>query len=200
MSLKDQLEADHAEIDQLLDQTLASLAIGECVDVYQKLDLFWARLAMHIRAEHRTLFPVIRTISQTSQDPANKEALSGISDLLDELRRDHDFFMHELARAIKAMRLTFYFGNEMETLAVIREFLGQIKERLEIHNRIEEARIYTLATGAFLPPAELRNFRSPSKRSLVIIHTVFARAGAFHPRLRRTVPDTSKHIRVSAEF
>jgi len=102
---------------------------------------------MHIRAEHRCLFPAIRTI------PKGPE---GILEMFDELRNDHEFFMTELARAIEAMRLTFSFGNEAETIAIVRVILVQVKERLKIHNRIEEDRIYPLVNDGSLELAAVR--------------------------------------------
>jgi hypothetical protein len=54
------LASDHDELDELLDKLFASFdASGSVEQIYQKLDLFWARLAVHIRAEHLHLFPLI---------------------------------------------------------------------------------------------------------------------------------------------
>ena len=89
------LSDDHREVDLLLADALENLRLGNGLEAFQALDLFWARLAMHIRAEHLHLFPaVLNTSHPDSEVPQTLEAL----------RRDHDFFMHELADAIKAMR------------------------------------------------------------------------------------------------
>jgi hypothetical protein len=72
--------------------------------------------------------------------------------MLDELRRDHDLFMTQLARAIKALRLTFDFGNCTETLTFVRELIEEVRGRLALHNHNEETRLYPLASATNLPP------------------------------------------------
>ena len=138
------LENDHAELDDLVAQTFAALDAADAAKIFENLDFFWARLGMHIRAEHLRLFPAVREIAARSQE------LAAIPKILDQLREDHDFFMTELARAIKAMRLVFSFGNETETFAVVRSILEAVVERLKEHNDIEEEQIYTLTTDEFL--------------------------------------------------
>lgn len=140
------LESDHAELDHLLEAARAAVAAKDKDKAYQTLDYFWARLAMHIRAEHQRLFPAIRDAENTPVE---------ILEILELLRHDHDFFMRELARAIKAMRLVFYFGNDDETFEIVRDLLEAVAGRLADHNRIEEERIYTLANPEFLPPGEV---------------------------------------------
>lgn len=139
------LEADHAELDDLRLDTMAAIERADVVRTFEHLDLFWARLAMHIRAEHRWLFPAVRSVAERS--PAE---LDQIPEILETLRHDHDFFMRDLARAVRALRLVFHFGNEEETLVVVRELLESVSSRLDVHNRLEEESIYILTTGKFL--------------------------------------------------
>ena len=139
------LEADHSELDVLLERVFAAVDAADAEATFRHLDFFWARLAMHIRAEHVRLFPAVRGIAEGAGDD-----LGDIPAILDELRHDHDFFMRELARAIKAMRLVFYFGNADETFVTVRRILVDIKARLEAHNRIEEERVYRLADDSRL--------------------------------------------------
>ncbi len=127
---------------------MAAINQADVVRTFEHLDLFWARLAMHIRAEHRWLFPAVRDAAEGS--PAE---FGHIPEILETLRHDHDFFMRDLARGVKAMRLVFYFGNDEETLVVVRELLDGVTVRLKDHNRLEEESIYTLATREFLDPA-----------------------------------------------
>jgi iron-sulfur cluster repair protein YtfE (RIC family) len=140
VSAGDILEADHRELDQLLAELVDQLAadLPDLVAVYHKLDLFWARLAVHIRAEHLVLFPAV--VAAASEN--NHERLVAI---IGDLRHDHDFFIKELARAIKALRLVPDFGNEAETFVIIRELLDGVSNRLVPHNAIEEKGIYPLA-------------------------------------------------------
>lgn len=142
--IHERLENDHAELDDLVARTFTALDDADAARIFENLDYFWARLGMHIRAEHLRLFPAVREIASRSQE------LAAIPKILDRLREDHDFFMTELARAIKAMRLVFSFGNEAETFVVVRGILEAVVERLTEHNDIEEEQIYTLMSDEFL--------------------------------------------------
>lgn len=136
----DILEADHRELDQLLAGLLDELGrdVPDPVTAYHRLDLFWARLAVHIRAEHLVLFPSL--LAATNEK--NRERLTAV---LAELRHDHDFFMKELARAVKALRLVPDFGNEAETFVIIRGLVEAVATRLASHNETEEKTVYPLA-------------------------------------------------------
>ena len=155
------LESDHAELDKLLLKTMAAIDSSDAPETFKNLDFFWARLAVHIRAEHLRLFPAARKIAENG-----REDIGDVPRLLEDLQHDHDFFMRNLARAIKAMRLVFDFGNETETFEIVRGLLGEIKERLVVHNRIEEERIYPLANEALLGPDELGTLSRSVKKEL----------------------------------
>ena len=148
-SILDILERDHQELDLLLAETESALAAEDRDAMFRSLDLFWARLAMHIRAEHVRLFPALR------EADVGEDYRARLLELLAELRHDHDFFMVEMARAIKAARLMFYFGNEDETFANIREILDRVKQRLAAHNVTEEKEVYPLASEPFLSVNQL---------------------------------------------
>ena len=83
---------DHHSVDEVLKQLLTALDNKDVQTSYAKLDLLWARLAVHIRAEHLHLFPAVTKHS------------SEAGAIVKELRTDHDFFMKELARAIGILR------------------------------------------------------------------------------------------------
>jgi iron-sulfur cluster repair protein YtfE (RIC family) len=137
------LESDHRELDELMDEAFSAIRSADKDLAYSRLDLFWARLAMHIRAEHVRLFPALRHVAERSGRADTLE-------LLTEMRHDHDFFMRELARAIKAMRLVFHFGNEAETFETVTGILVAVRDRLALHNRIEEEKIYPLVNPGIL--------------------------------------------------
>ena len=146
------MEADHVELDGLLAELIIELNSDrrDVVSTYQRLDLFWARLAVHIRAEHLVVFPAVKDIAKViSKGPCD------IAAILQELRSDHDFLIKELARAVKAMRLVPDFGNESETFEIVRDLVSQVKRRLERHNQIEEEMIYPLAAEADTEHAQL---------------------------------------------
>lgn len=140
---------DHVELDGMLGQLIEALGEGDAERAFARLDLFWARLAMHIRAEHLHLFPSI--ISAVDGPDAEGKAEPSLAEearsTIALLRDDHDFFMDELATAVKAMReLRAASGGERRTgeLQRIREAILSLKNRLELHNRLEEERIYPL--------------------------------------------------------
>jgi len=152
MTVGELMEADHVELDGLLAELIDAINSDQpdVVPTYRKLDLFWARLAVHIRAEHLVVFPAVIEIAKViRKEPRDVAAI------LQELRDDHDFFIKELARAVKAMRLVPDFGNESETFEIVRDLVSQVRQRLERHNQIEEEMIYPLAAEADAERAQL---------------------------------------------
>src|SRR5262245_11493342 len=102
------LSDDHHAVSEVLEQLLTALDNKDVQTSHAKLDLLWARLAVHIRAEHLHLFPTV--ISRLSEAQA----------IVEELRTDHDFFMRELARAIGILR-------EKSKLAVVNDIVREIE-------------------------------------------------------------------------
>lgn len=143
------LADDHSALDKLLKQLQAALDNGEVATIYTALDLFWAKLAVHIRAEHLHLFPeVLNGITRTSiEQPTLAEARRAV----EGLRADHDFFMHELANAIARIRDLLNNSEAAvidEGLNVLRHTILQIEQKLATHNQIEESQIYHWTTIA----------------------------------------------------
>lgn len=144
-SVESLLEDDHASVGQLLSELDAELAKPNIARAFELLDLFWARLAVHIRAENLHLFPALANAAPSlftgkGRVPTSEEAKT----LLARLRSDHNFFMKELAQTIKAMREIA--GNQsarLEEIQGLRRRLTIIKNRLEAHNRLEQERVYT---------------------------------------------------------
>ena len=58
-SVESLLEDDHAALGELLAELDSELAKPNFVRGFELLDLFWARLAVHIRAENLHLFPAL---------------------------------------------------------------------------------------------------------------------------------------------
>ena len=136
MSAESILHHDHKELEDLLEQVKKALFVDNN-QVFSKLDRFWARLAMHIRAEHLHLFPALQNvIEQTSET----------GELIESLREDHNFFMHELAIAIKTMRS---ITVETEAIESVRKIISLVAARLERHNDFEESEIYPLVSLLF---------------------------------------------------
>lgn len=146
------LADDHAKLDALLNDVFAALDASDAQRAFQKLDSFWARLAMHIRAEHLHLFPaILGAIEQRKQATENRSLPSSqaAQTAINELREDHDFFMRELSGAVKQMRgLHENRQTEVEIAARIssvRETVAAVSRRLETHNEREESEIYEWA-------------------------------------------------------
>src|SRR5215208_3407708 len=98
------LAHDHAQLDALMKQLQRALKAGDLEAGYTTLDLFWARLAVHIRAEHLHLFPrVLSRLSKLANQTVGPSP-SLAQSIVAELRADHDFFMHKLAEAIGTLR------------------------------------------------------------------------------------------------
>jgi hypothetical protein len=145
------LEDDHALLGQLLTELDAELSKPNIARAFELLDLFWARLAVHIRAENLHLFPALANAPASlftgrGPLPASEE----VHKVLALLRCDHDFFMKELAREIKAMReIAGSPEAHLEELEVLRQRLANVRERLEAHNLLEEKQAYVWPSMLF---------------------------------------------------
>jgi hemerythrin superfamily protein len=140
------LANDHADLGKLLAEVYAALDAGDIGRSHERLDLFWARLAMHIRAEHLHLFPaILHALSLRSDE--DKLAQTELQDAIKELHRDHDFFMRELVLAIASMRKVMNTKEQIDPQKVeqIRATLFAVEQRLAAHNRLEEDQIYGCA-------------------------------------------------------
>jgi len=156
------LADDHLALDQLLGLLKSALHAGNVEVGHTRLDLFWARLAVHIRAEHLQLFPaVIDRLTQTASARTLAPTLSEARSIIKNLRADHDFFMHELAKSIGILRtlsheadVTIDKGTNLVGNAVI-----EIEKRLIVHNELEENQIYAWVANIFTEQeqAELTN-------------------------------------------
>ena len=128
------LTRDHTQLDQLLDDLIRSLTQEDGPEILGRLDWFWARLAMHIRAEHLHLFPqILAAVENEPQQTKLREAIA-------KLRDDHDFFMKSLARAVKLTRASL----DHETPVEVRDLILTVRQRLAGHNELEEAGVYGL--------------------------------------------------------
>lgn len=138
------LSDDHEAVGEVLKQLLAALENKDVPASYKTLDLFWARLAVHIRAEHLHLFPAI----------ASK--YSEAESVIENLRDDHDFFMRELAQAIAVLReLPPAPDTSAASLTSLLESVRRVEKRLAAHNELEENKIYHLAGTILTEPEQL---------------------------------------------
>jgi trans-aconitate methyltransferase len=147
-----QLIDDHVQLDELLRQLQLALAAGEIADSHQRLDLFWARLAVHIRAEHLHLFPtVLGSLGSGAVADAVVPTVLEAESVVARLQNDHDFFMSELGGAVKASRSLPAVSDpavRKDELNEIREVVSRVARRLQMHNQMEERQIYCWASMA----------------------------------------------------
>ena len=143
------LAHDHEAIDEVLQELKAALETGDVEASHAKLDLFWARLGVHIRAEHLHLFPTIVTGAQEkTPDDSSELVLMAAEAAIDELREDHSFFMRELADGIQTVRTLGKFSDrriDLEGLKKVQSAVLEIEKRLVRHNALEENKVYRWA-------------------------------------------------------
>jgi hemerythrin superfamily protein len=138
---RQRLSDDHHVVGEVLTQLLTALDNNDVQTSYSKLDLLWARLAVHIRAEHLHLFPAVTKHVREAQA------------IVEDLRTDHDFFMRELARAIAILRERPTASDEAK-LALVRNAVLEIEKRLIAHNEIEESQIYHWSSTILTEPEQ----------------------------------------------
>jgi len=146
---RQQLSDDHRAVDEVLTQLLA-LDNKDVEASYSKLDLLWARLAVHIRAEHLHLFPTV--INRLATDSSEAQSV------VDDLRADHDFFMRELARAVAILRELpprLDSPDAQAKWSSVVDIVASVKTRLESHNEIEENQVYRWTDTILTKPEQI---------------------------------------------
>ena len=137
---------DHSEVGDLIREVLAALDGRENAHIFARLDLLWARLAVHIRAEHLCLFPSILGApgNHSNHSSINTPSAVDMREAVERLRADHDFFMVELAKAVNAARELVKEKNapRAEQLSEIKQRVLAVSARLQEHNRLEEEQVY----------------------------------------------------------
>ena len=78
--------------------------------------------------------------------------------MIETLRADHDFFMHELARAIAILRELKKTSKTPidQELSIVRSIVGEVERRLSNHNLIEEAQIYLWSSTLLTDPEQFK--------------------------------------------
>ena len=136
LTVENILVSDHEHLDQLLAEALPAFDRGDMGQAFFSVDLLWARLAMHIRAEHLHVFPaLLGTLRPSGDNP--------IVQLIADLRNDHNFFMRELADIIKSLRKSN--DQDKNSMRQVKNRLVTVAVRLTVHNELEEKTIYPAA-------------------------------------------------------
>lgn len=179
-SVHEFLADDHREIDHLLDNLEELFDSGDPPAILYALDLFWARLAMHIRAEHLHIFPHLIEAS-AALDVVNASATLRV---LAGLRDDHNFFMRELVAGIQLLRciVAAEESGGQPDLAGLRERIGRVHRKLAEHNETEESAIYPL----------VRKLLANAERSLLL--NVERELSELPPRFSKTAGGSRQNI------
>lgn len=127
MDAEARLAGDHRALDALLAEGFEALGAEDAARAHRALDRLWMRLAVHIRAEHKALFPAVLAARPDLAAP------------LARLRADHDVFMETLARLLPRLKAP------APDFVALRTGLGDLEARLADHNALEEAAIYPAA-------------------------------------------------------
>jgi hypothetical protein len=163
------LEHDHEQLSELLRDLKVGLQLQDHSHTFALLDLFWARLAVHIRAENLCLFPAILNAPAESFRNEGVPPIEEARATIDSLRSDHNFFMDELARAVKTFREILAIPQSAqrvtEQLETIRERVDAVARRLESHNVLEEDQVYKWP-GIILTTSDLEHLRASLRREL----------------------------------
>lgn len=167
--MSDILAQDHDEVDALFGELSNAFERGVAREVFEKLDNLWARLAIHIRAEHLHLFPALIAATAAKRDRVEEGAPSAekVRVVVERLREDHDFFMRELASAVGDARESADRDDTLdrERLTRIRDKVSAVALRLAEHNRLEEREVY-LWPESLLGRDELDALRATMRREL----------------------------------
>lgn len=158
------LVRDHAEVGDLFGELWPAFENGGAQAVFEKLDYLWARLAVHIRAEHLHLFPALLAASAGRGGAPTQEEMR---EVIERLREDHDFFMRELAAAVNDSRelASQAGGPERERLTRVESRARAVAARLDEHNRVEEEHVYRWPEP-LLPEAQLELLRAAMRREI----------------------------------
>jgi hypothetical protein len=155
------LEHDHEELGGILRDLFAAIDMSDAEKSFRQLDLFWARLGVHIRAEHLCLFPALlfELNSGRKRRGGNAPSLDEARQAIAHLRADHSFFMRELASSTKQMRdLCAMPGGQSAAniLQDVRRRVAAIRDRLDAHNKLEEERVYQWVNKLLSPREQTR--------------------------------------------
>ena len=171
---------DHESLGELLEKLNSALDKSDLLQTFRLLDLFWARLAVHIRAENICLFPAIlnapgELFASNNGLPTIEEARKAIA----SLRSDHNVFMNELTKAVKTMRRILEApedGNVSKQLQAVRENVSAVSRLLKEHNELEESAVYKWPS-ALLTPSELARLNDVIKLEIDNLPPRFAETG-----------------------
>jgi iron-sulfur cluster repair protein YtfE (RIC family) len=139
------LEHDHEQLSEVLAQLRDAIGRQDQNHAFLLLDLFWARLAMHIRAENVHLFPALHR-AVPAANAAGMPTADEVKSAVDRLKSDHNFYMDQLSRAVKTMRGLNSAEREpaqlVDAFAEVLDRVNAVAASLTAHNELEEEQVY----------------------------------------------------------
>lgn len=174
------LEVDHIQLADLLSDLQSRLNGGNAQEAFAALDIFWARLAIHIRAEHLCLFPAILNAAPPKFNIRDMPSFAEVSAAIETLRADHNSFMDELTKAVKSFRELLADERTIDKGAGLDEIKRRVEAvalRLEAHNVLEEEQIYNLP-DLILSTSEREHLSVAIERELKNLPPRFANHGS----------------------
>jgi iron-sulfur cluster repair protein YtfE (RIC family) len=162
------MEQDHEALSELLNDLKSGLQQRD--ESFELLDLFWARLAVHIRAENLCLFPaILNGAPELFHEREDLPPIEEVKATIESLRSDHNFFMDELAKAVQTFREILANAQSAqrvaEQLESIRNRVEVVSLRLKSHDALEETQVYKWP-GLILGASELEALRAALQREL----------------------------------
>jgi hypothetical protein len=174
------LEHDHEQLAELLHPLMSDLLKHDAGKTFELLDFFWARLAVHIRAENLCLFPAILSAPRElfSKD-VGVPSFDETKTILEQLKTDHNFFMDELAKGVKTLRELLAKEKTVQhvdaELTGVQERVNAVSLRLESHNALEEDQVYKWPS-LILNAASQQDLEVALKRELENLPPRFAKS------------------------
>ena len=164
------LGADHESLADLLRELQLELQQHELARSFKLLDLFWARLAVHIRAENLCLFPkLLNAPRKLFNERRGVPSFERVKRTIENLRADHNFFMDELSSAVKTIRTISSESESPQEVArqldTISERVVALSERLIAHNVLEEDHVYTWP-GLIFSSSEVERLAAEMKHEI----------------------------------
>lgn len=159
------LAGDHEGLSGLLAELRLALARQNLQSAFDLLDLFWARLAMHIRAENLHLFPTILGTVH-SGIAGGKPAADEVTAAIDTLREDHNFFMQQVSASIKSLRAAMaQKPPPPDIYESVSDRIETVSGRLDQHNLLEEGQVYQWP-ALLLSPVQVERLKDSLRREL----------------------------------
>lgn len=139
------LKSDHETLEELLSDLIRLLKKPDIQWAFELLDLFCAKLTVHICAENVCLFPAILGAPADAFSGDNVPSREEVKATIERLKSDHMFFIEELGQAVKLMRPLLDEQPSEETREILHSVLkatAAVAIRMAHHQEIEEKNIY----------------------------------------------------------